>query len=253
MNRFLSFTRALALIHLRNKTVLFWNLAFPLLMLVIYGIIFNNAISLPGSETLTYIDWVLPGVLVFNALSFGLITSSTMMLTMRENGVLRRLQATPMPAGQLVASYLLVNVTIVILQSSIIVIAAIVFFGAAVTAAGLMMAMPMLLVGILTFLALGQVIGSLVPTSGAAVIAGQLGYFAMLFVTDLIFPLQALPEWLQRAAVYLPSYAVVRLVRPPLLEGSLDPDMWRFVAVAAAYTVGAALIAARFFRWEPRS
>lgn len=253
MSRFLSFTRALALIHLRNKTVLFWNLAFPLLMLALYGVIFNNTISLPGSETLTYIDWVLPGVLVFNALSFGLITSSTMMLTLRENGVLRRLQATPMPAAHLVASYLLVNVTIVILQSTIIVIAAIVLFGAAVTATGLLLAAPMLLVGILTFLALGQVIGALVPTQGAAVIAGQLGYFAMLFVTDLIVPLQALPEWLQRGAVYLPSYAVVRLVRPPLLGAGLEPDMWRFIAVAAAYTVAAGFVAARLFRWEPRS
>lgn len=68
-----------------------------------------------------YINWVLPGVLVFNALAFGLITSSSMMLTMRELGVLRRLQATPMPAGQLVGAYFLVNVTIVLLQSLLII------------------------------------------------------------------------------------------------------------------------------------
>lgn len=253
MNRFLSFTRALALIHVRNKTVLFWNLAFPVLMLVLYGVIFNSALTLPGGESRSYIDWVLPGVLVFNALSFGLITSSTMMLSMRENGVLRRLQATPMPAGQLVGSYLLVNVIIVLLQSLIIVAVAVLVFGATVSLSGLLLALPMVLVGIITFVSLGQVIGGLVPTAGGAVIAGQLAYFAMLFVTDLIFPLQALPEWLQRGAVYLPSYAVVRLVRPPLLGAGLDPQAWQFLLVVAAYTAVAAVIAARLFRWEPRS
>ena len=34
MYRFTTFTRSLALIHLRNRMVLFWNLLFPVLMLV---------------------------------------------------------------------------------------------------------------------------------------------------------------------------------------------------------------------------
>ena len=43
-----------------------------------------------ASADFNFINWVLPGVLVFNALAFGLITSSSLMLTMRELGVLRR-------------------------------------------------------------------------------------------------------------------------------------------------------------------
>ncbi len=251
MYSFLAFTRYLALIHLRNRTVLFWNLAFPSLMLVLYGVVFrgNSAITPPGFN---YMNWVLPGVLVFNALSFGLITSSTLMLNMRETGVLRRLQATPMPAGRLVLAYLLVNVAIVLGQSLIIIAAAAVLFGATVTLPALLLALPMTLVGIITFLALGQVIGGLAPTAGAAVIAGQLGYFALLFVTDMILPVATLPEWLQRVAVWLPSYAVVQLVRPALAEAALDPNLGRNLAVAAAYAVAAGLVAARLFRWSPR-
>ena len=252
MYSFLTFTRYLALIHLRNRTVLFWNLAFPVLMLVLYGVVFRGDVGFmpPGFN---YINWVLPGVLVFNALSFGLITSSTLMINMRETGVLRRLQATPMPAGRLVVAYLLVNVVIVLLQSVIIVAAAVLLFGATVTLPALLLALPMTLVGIVTFLALGQLIGGLVPTAGAAVIAGQLAYFALLFVTDMILPVAALPDWLQRVAVYLPSYAVVQLVRPALMDATLDPNLGRNLALAAAYAVTATLIAARLFRWSPRS
>lgn len=252
MKRFITFTRALALIHLRNRAVLFWNLLFPLLMLILYGLVFNSD-AFNEDPTFNYIDWVLPGVLVFNALAFGLITSSTMMLTMRENGVLRRLQATPMPAGQLVGAYLLINVIIVLIQSAVIIAAAVLIFDATVTATGLLLALPMILVGVLTFVALGQVVSGLAPTAGVAVMAGQLAYFSLLFVTDMILPIQMLPEWIQRVAVYLPSYAVIQLVRPPLMESLLATDLAHHLTVAAVYTVVAAVIAARLFRWSPRA
>ena len=106
MKRFLILTKAMTLMHLRNGYVLFWNFAFPILLMVIYGAIMSQ-----------YMDYMTPGVIVLNALSFGLVSSSTMMLEMREKGVLRRLQATPLPAVQLIGSYLLVNIVIGILQS----------------------------------------------------------------------------------------------------------------------------------------
>jgi len=57
MKRFITFTRALALIHLRNRTVLFWNLLLPLLMLVPYGVVFNGgAFTTLESDSFSYID-----------------------------------------------------------------------------------------------------------------------------------------------------------------------------------------------------
>ena len=252
MYPFLMFTRSLALIHLRNRMVLFWNLLVPVFMLVLYGTIFRGpAVGAP--DDFNFINWVLPGVLVFNALSFGLITSSSLMLTMRETGVLRRLQATPMPSGQLVGAYVLVNATIVLVQSVIIIALAVLLFGAEVTAAGLLLALPMVLVGIVTFMALGQIVSGVAQTAGVAVMIGQLAYFALLFVTDMILPLDMLPGWLQRVVVYLPSYAVVQLVRPPLMEGVLPEHLGLHLALAGAYALIGGLLAARLFRWAPRS
>ena len=39
MRRFLIFTKAMFLIHLRNREVLFWNFAFPVFLMLIYGLI----------------------------------------------------------------------------------------------------------------------------------------------------------------------------------------------------------------------
>jgi hypothetical protein len=88
MRRFLVLTKAMMLVHLRNRATLFWNLAFPIFILVIYSQIFGK-MSVGNDD---YMTWVVPGVLVFNTLVFGLLGSGTIMVQMREKGILRRLQ-----------------------------------------------------------------------------------------------------------------------------------------------------------------
>jgi ABC-2 type transport system permease protein len=249
MKRFFVLTKAMTLMHLRNRSTLFWNLAFPVFLLVIYSQIFGQMDV--GDQN--FMTWVVPGVVVFNILAFGLLSSGTMMVNMREKGILRRLQASPIPAGQLVGSYLLVNVLIALLQSTIIVVFAALVFGTPLTLGGALWALPMILFGILAFVALGQVISGVAVTAGVAVAVGQILNFSQMFITDMIMPMDFMPEWIQKVAPYLPAYAVVQLVRPPLVDGSLSPDLWQNLLVVTVYTVVGGLVAARLFRWAPRT
>lgn len=249
MKRFLTLTKAMFWMHLRNRSTLFWNLAFPLFILVIYSQVFDQN-QVGGAD---YMTWVVPGVLVFNILTFGLLSSGTLMVQMREKGVLRRLQASPVPAASLVGSYLLVNVLIALLQSVLIVGFGAVAFGMPLTAGGTVRALPMVVVGILAFVALGQVISGVAPTAGAAVAVGQLLNFSQMFITDMIMPMWLMPAWVQKVAPYLPAYAVVQLVRPPLLQGTFAPHLGTHLLVVAAYIVGAGVTAAVLFRWSPRA
>jgi ABC-2 type transport system permease protein len=249
MRRFFVLTQAMTLMHLRNRTTLFWNLLFPIFLLVIYSQIFGqNRVS-----DQDYMTWVVPGVVVFNILTFGLLSSGTTMVQMREKGVLRRLQATPIPAGQLVGSYLLVNVLIAMLQSMIILVFCALLFRTQLTVQSAALALPMMVLGILTFVAIGQVISGVAPTAGVAVAVGQIINFSQMFITDMVMPMQFMPEWIKKIAPYLPSYAVVQLVRPPLMNGTLSPTLWSNLAVTAAYTVVAGTLAAWLFRWAPKA
>ena len=249
MKRFFVLSKAMMFMHLRNRTMLFWNLAFPVFLLVIYSQIFGK-MDVGGDNFMT---WVLPGVVVFNILAFGLLSSGTLMVQMREKGILRRLQASPVPAGQLVGSYLLVNVLIALLQSTIIVLLAALVFKIPLRLEGVLQALPMIVLGILAFLALGQVISGVATTAAVAVVVGQMINFSQMFVTDMIMPIDFMPEWIQRVAPYLPAYATVQLVRPPLVDGSFGPDLWLNLLVMVAYTAVAGIVAARLFRWAPRA
>ncbi|MFN8463122.1 MAG: ABC transporter permease [Anaerolineales bacterium] len=242
MKRFLILTKAMTLMHLRNGYVLFWNFAFPVLLMIIYGAIMSQ-----------FMDYMTPGVIVLNALSFGLVSSSTMMLEMREKGVLRRLQATPLPAAQLIGSYLLVNIVIGVLQSTLIIVAGVLLYKVPVSAMGLLVAYPMILFGLLAFMALGGVISGMSAKAGSATAIGMTIYFVLMFISDMIFPLDMLPAWLQNVVPYLPAYPAAQLVRSAMLDASLDPQWFSQILLLAAYGIVATLIAAKLFRWEPKA
>jgi ABC-2 type transport system permease protein len=249
MKRFLVLTKAMTFMHIRNRATLFWNLAFPVFLLVIYSQIFGT-MDVGGTD---FMNWVVPGVVVLNILTFGLLSSGTVMVNMREKGILRRLQASPVPAGQLVGSYLLVNVLIAVLQSTIILVFAALVFRIPFTLLGALRAFPMIVLAILAFVALGQVISGVAATAGVAVAVGQILNFTQMFITDMIMPMDFMPEWIQKVAPYLPAYATVQLVRPPLVDGRLSPDLWPNLLVVAAYILVAGVVAARLFRWAPKA
>lgn len=242
MKRFLILTKAMTLMYLRNGSVLFWNFAFPVLLMLIYGVIMSQ-----------YMDYMTPGVIVLNALSFGLVSSSTMMLEMREKGVLRRLQATPLPAVQLIGSYLLVNIVIGVLQSTLIIIAGVLLYQVPLSAMGLLLAYPMILIGLLAFMALGGIISGVSAKAGSATAIGMTIYFLLMFISDMIFPLDMLPTWLQNVVPYLPAYPVVQLVRSAMLDASLAPQWASQMLLLAVYGIAATLLAAKLFRWEPKT
>jgi ABC-2 type transport system permease protein len=242
MKRFLILTKAIFLMHLRNGFVLFWNFAFPVLLMLIYGVVMSQ-----------YMDYMTPGVIVLNALSFGLVGSSNMMLEMREKSVLRRLQASPLPAGQLIGSYLLVNLLIGILQSTLIIIAGVLLYKVPVSGLSLALAYPMILAGLLAFMALGGIISGVAAKAGTATAVGMTIYSSLMFISDMVFPLDMLPNWLRNVVPYLPAYPVVQLVRSALLDAALDPKWIAHLLLLATYGIGATLIAAKLFRWEPKA
>lgn len=246
MQRFLTLTKAMFLVYLRERSTLFWNFAFPVFLLVIYAAIFG------GDDLAGFMGWMVPGVLAINILAFGLISSATMMTEFRQKGVLRRLQASPVPALTLVGAYIVVNVAVAVLQAALVMAVAMTFYGLKMPAVNLLLALPMVLISVLMSVALGQVVSGLAPGSGGAVAIGQILYFGQMFIADLIMPIEQMPDWIQKVGPWLPGYAIAQLVRPPLQEGVLSPEFGVNLLLTLVYGAAAALLAARLFKWEAR-
>jgi ABC-2 type transport system permease protein len=111
----------------------------------------------------------------------------------------------------------------------------------------------MILSGLLAFMALGAIISGVAAKGGTATAVGMTIYFSLMFISDMVFPLEMLPDWLRKIVPYLPAYPVAQLVRSAMLDASLHPK-WIFqLLLLAAYGICATFIAARLFRWEPKA
>lgn len=241
MRRFLILSKANMLINIRNTTTLFWNFAFPIALVLLYGVIWAEQIA-----------WLAVGILVLNLMSSGLLGDSSRLTNMRERGILRRVQATPLPAWQLIASYVLARLALVLAQCAAIVAAAALVYRAEFRWGGLLAAAPLALAGGLVFLLIGQLISAVAPTSGAAGAIGQAIYFPLMFVSDLLVPIGMLPGWLSGVTRWTPATMLVDLVRPALLPVPAAQPAAVNLAGLAAYGVLALVLAARWFRWEQR-
>ncbi len=249
MKRFWILTKGLFLIHIRNRMVLFWNMVFPVFLLVIYSLIFGS-MQVDGQS---YLSWVIPGVVVLNILAFGLMASSTTLVNMRETRVLLHLSTTPVPARELVGAFILINVLIAFIQSGLILVAAVFIIDYSISLEGLLRAVPMILLAILTSVALGQIISGVASKVAVAAALGQLFYFSQMFITDMVIPVNQMPEWLQNIVRYFPGYAITQLVRPPLLTGEWGAGAWMPLLLVAFYVLAGAAVSALLFRWAPKN
>ncbi|HNP74413.1 MAG TPA: ABC transporter permease [Kouleothrix sp.] len=241
MRRFFILAKANMLMNLRNRTALFWNFAFPIGLILLYGVIWREQIA-----------WLTVGIVVLNLMSSGLLGDSSRLATLRERGVLWRVHATPLPAWQLIAAYVLARLVLVLGQSAVIVLTAVLVYGASFTWAGLAMALPYALAGGLVFLVIGQLISAVAPTGGAAGAIGQALYFPLMFVSNLFMPLELLPRWLSNISIWTPATMLVDLIRPRMLPIPAAQAPLVDLLGLLCYGAVALVLAGRLFRWEQR-
>ena len=240
-------TKAMILLYARNRLTLFWNVAFPVFLLIIFSTIFGAR----EHDDPSYISWLAPGIVVLNLMAFGLIRSASNILEMRQSGVLRRLQATPISTWALCGSYIAANALIGLTQCAVLIGAARLFYDVTFTMRGIAQALPMLVMGLLTFVAIGQLISGFATQISAAVAMGQLAYYSQMFVSDLFIPLSAMPSWAQHLAPYLPAYAMAQVVRSAFSEQMWQTALGFHFFIIGFYGVVAMLVSARWFRWAP--
>jgi ABC-2 type transport system permease protein len=166
--------------------------------------------------------------------------------TYREKGVLKRLSASPVPPGRLLAAQLLVNLAAAA-------VAILLVLGVGRIALG--MALPenlggfllVMVLGALALFSVGTLIAALAPTNRAASGIGAAAFFPMLALGGVWVPKEQLPPVLQHVADVLPLGATINGLREAAAGNS--PELLQLGSLVA-FAVVCSAIAARAFRWE---
>jgi len=200
------------------------------------------------SQHISTIAFFVPSVLAMAMMQLGLF-GALPIVAERQNLILKRLAATPLRRRTFVGSHLLTRLLIAILQATIILGIGAALFN--VTLLGNPLAFAGLVVlGALTFIALGYVIASFAPTEDSASQLTSILQFPLMFLSGIFFPLEAMPDVLRGVAVFLPLTYLGDALRQVMVNGTPFVPLWLDVVVLAAWMAGSFIVSARFFRWE---
>lgn len=216
----------------------------PIFILAVLGMIptMRTADAVFGGQR--FIDLFAPSLVVMTLAIIGVNTLPMRLASYREKGVLRRLATTPANPAYLLVAQLVVNVVMAVLSVVLLIGVGWLAFqiplpqdlGGFVLAFGL---------GMTSLFALGLLIAALAASSRAATAATVPVFLLVMLVGGVYVPRVFLPEFLVRLGDFT----------PPGIQAILEA--WQGIApaplplaVMAATTVVAGLLAARWFRWE---
>jgi ABC-type multidrug transport system permease subunit len=167
----------------------------------------------------------------------------------RDRGVLKRLRGTPLPAAHYVAGNTVMGFGLTLFVALLVLVTGWLFFELRIPAAGLLVGLLVLLVGVLSLAAGGFLLAALVRNSRAVAAVGLAVLFVLSFFSDVF--LVGGPEWMGNVGALFP----LKHLQNGLAD-AWDPSgpviAWENLAVMAGWAVGAGALSVRFFRWEPR-
>jgi len=235
----------------RNPSRAFFTFAFPLMFLIIFTSLLGNSTVHIGHRAITTSTYYVSAMA-----AFGLITAcySNIAITMtfqRESGILKRIHGTPLPSaaflGARVIHALLVGVLLVVITAGF---GALLYDVTVPTGVTLLRFVVMLVVGAMTFCALGLAVSGFVPNADAAPAVVNATILPLLFLSGIFVPFgNSTPDWI----IWIARVFPIRHFAAGMQAGFLGTTFhWSDVLVVAAWGVGGLLIAMRWFRWEPR-
>jgi ABC-2 type transport system permease protein len=247
MKSLLKMTWMEAKLFLREPVGAFFTLAFPLMMLFLFGSIYGNEpqAMFGGQGT---IDISIPAYTAMIIATTGLVGLTITMAAYRENGVLRRLRTTPISplvvlAAQVIVLFLMTTLGMLLLIVAGKLVYHIRFDGNALSVlAGFVLCS-------LGFFALGFILAGLMPTARTAQVVGMVLLYPMLFLSGAGFPRELLPETIKKVSTFLPLTYVVNLLRGLWIGEAWGGHLLN-VAVLAGILVLGVIISAFTFRWE---
>ena len=238
----------------RNPASAFFTFVFPLIFLIIFNLLFGNEqLQLEGGTTnvSTFYVPAIAALSVVNACYTGLAMS---MSISRDQGLLKRLRGTPLPAASFLIGRVVFMTLVAIALVAIVTLFGTLFYGVDIPTNTLPAFVISLALAAATFSILGLAITSFIPNADAAPAVVNASILPLLFISDVFIPIDDdSPQWLTLIGDVFPvkhlSLALQTAFNPFEAGAGFEPG---HLAIIVLWGAIGALVAARRFSWEPR-
>jgi ABC-2 type transport system permease protein len=225
----------------RNPSAAFFNFVLPLLFLALFGAVFAG-----DQENL---DILVPGIAGMSIVSTTFVALAYQLVFLREEGVLKRLRGTPLPAGPYLGALAANAITNAAIQLGIVIVAGRVLFDVGWPGDWIQLA-AFALAGVACFALLGAALSAAIPNYESTAPYVNAAFLPLIAISGVFFDAEDAPSFLRDIAEALPLVHVIEGLSGAMVTGE---GAWSGLIVVGLWTVAAAFVAVRGFRWEART
>lgn len=172
----------------RNRRRAMASLAFPIMFLLIFGAIVKGNVASRGGAA--FIDFYVPGIIAYAVMVLGFSTIALELATLRDNGVIKRIRATPMPWASYLSGIVLSTVVTVVVATILLLAIGVAFYGAHLRVSMLPGLVVTLALGTACFTSLGIAVSRLIPKPDSGMPILMFVTLPLSFISDVFFPLE---------------------------------------------------------------
>jgi ABC-2 type transport system permease protein len=191
----------------RNRGRGIFTFVFPIMFLVIFASLDKGQhISTRGG--IPYDDFFVPGILAYGVIATTFVNMAIGTAILRDEGILKRMQGTPLPPWAYVAARIGSTLLIMLAMTVIVIVLGVAIWGLDFRAGAVPGLVVTLLLGTAAFTALGIGITRFIPNAEAAPVVVNLVILPLTFISSIWFPSDSLPKWLRDIASVFPVKAL---------------------------------------------
>lgn len=246
MRLFLHQLRTEQKLYWRSRESAVFTFIFPLLLFVLLGSVYSGRIyGVPASQAL------LAALLAYGCTMVAFAGLAITLVIRREQSLLKRLRATPLPPATFVAALLGSTLLVFAIETVALFLLGRAVFGTPFPGRVGSIAL-LVVIGGICFAALGVGLSGLVRSAEGSSAVVNLIVLPMAFLTGAFGPTQHYPGFLRALGDVLPLKYLVDLFNAVYLHGQAAWSKPGAIAVLAGWGALGLAVAFFRFRWEPR-
>jgi ABC-2 type transport system permease protein len=236
----------------REPLTVAFTFALPLVFLVVMAGVFGNepeTLEETGEPVWRGVgptDYYVPAYVGLVMAAIGLIAVPVHIAAYREQGILRRLRASSLSIATIIGSQVIVGVVTATLAGAVLVVATFGIYGAGAPEAPAQVLLAFA-VSVVSFSALGVLLGSVLPNARAGQGAGLLLFFVMMMLAGAGPPPEVMTEPMRIVGDLTPLRYVIIILQDAWLGFGWDGAAYLIVTGVLVVSSAISLVV---FRWE---
>ena len=202
-----------------------------------------------NGQNTRYVDFLTPGIIAMAVMQMGLFSIVFAIVQLKQKGIIRRLQATPLKASDIMFAQVATRV-IVALMVTLILIGVGVFLFDVSFKGNILLVLLIAVMGAGVFLSMGFAIAGVAKTEESAAPIANIVTLPQMFLSGIFFSRDVIPGVIKHITDYLPLTFLADSLRNVAIQGQGVSDVWPQLIGLAIWTMIMGLLASRLFRWE---